>query len=167
MSCWPQLPCRVPKCLRRQKRRGGPFKPGFGLSGFRGSCRNPNTPHNEHRVVWATRPDRDDVRISRTHESEPRKHRRASVQWQLLLDLVESGISREDAYRLVQSHAMHSWKEGLNFREEICKDPSITGRVPAKAIQRAVDLKRQLRKLRDFCAGVWAKKPATQKRRKS
>src|SRR5207248_3893089 len=32
---------------------------------------------------------------------------------QLLLDLVEHGVSREDAYRLVQSHAMRAWKEGL------------------------------------------------------
>src|ERR1700739_5091516 len=32
---------------------------------------------------------------------------------QLLLDLVEHGVSREDAYRLVQAHAMRAWKEGL------------------------------------------------------
>ena len=38
---------------------------------------------------------------------------------QLLLDLVEHGVSREDAYRKVQGHAMHAWKEGLNFRELI------------------------------------------------
>src|SRR5439155_1405001 len=36
---------------------------------------------------------------------------------QLLLDLVEHGVSREDAYRMVQSHAMHAWKEGLDFNE--------------------------------------------------
>src|SRR6202140_2925029 len=36
---------------------------------------------------------------------------------QLLLDLVESGVSREDAYRLVQSHAMRAWKENLNFHD--------------------------------------------------
>src|SRR5262245_5392780 len=29
---------------------------------------------------------------------------------QLLLDLVEHGVSREDAYRAVQSHAMRAWK---------------------------------------------------------
>ena len=29
---------------------------------------------------------------------------------QLLLDLAESGMSREDAYRLVQSHAMRAWR---------------------------------------------------------
>src|SRR5438128_713928 len=80
---------------------------------------------------------------------------------QLLLDLVESGISREDAYRLVQGHAMRAWKEGLNFRDEISKDPSITKRVPAKAIQRAFDLKRQLRNIDAIFARVFgAKKKA-------
>src|SRR4051795_111418 len=58
---------------------------------------------------------------------------------QLLLDLVEQGVSREDAYRLVQSHAMRAWKEGLVFRELIDQDPNITGRVPGTAIQRAFD----------------------------
>ncbi len=82
---------------------------------------------------------------------------------QLLLDLVESGISREDAYRLVQSHAMRSWKEGLNFREEISKDPSIAGRVPAKAIQRAFDLKRQLRNIDAIFARVFGAKKVSKK----
>ena len=36
---------------------------------------------------------------------------------QLLLDLAEAGMSREEAYRLVQAHAMHAWKEDLLFRE--------------------------------------------------
>jgi adenylosuccinate lyase len=36
---------------------------------------------------------------------------------QLLLDLVEHGVSREDAYRMVQHHAMRAWKEDLNFRD--------------------------------------------------
>src|SRR5207248_6778937 len=66
---------------------------------------------------------------------------------QLLLDLVEQGVSREDAYRLVQSHAMHAWKEGLVFRELINQDRNITGRVPGTAIQRAFDLRRQLRNI--------------------
>ncbi len=64
---------------------------------------------------------------------------------QLLLDLVEHGISREDAYRLVQAHAMQAWKEGLNFHELVVKDPDIAARVPHKTIERAFDLRRQLR----------------------
>src|SRR5579872_2911683 len=31
---------------------------------------------------------------------------------QLLLDLVEHGVSREEAYRMVQRHAMRAWQEG-------------------------------------------------------
>ncbi len=43
---------------------------------------------------------------------------------QLLLDLVEHGVSREDAYRLVQAHAMHAWKEELNFRDLVLQGQS-------------------------------------------
>src|SRR6266516_7235039 len=75
---------------------------------------------------------------------------------QLLLDLVEHGISREDAYRLVQSHAMRAWKEGLNFRERVMRDKSITGRVPREQIERAFDLKRQLRNIDEIFARVFA-----------
>jgi adenylosuccinate lyase len=64
---------------------------------------------------------------------------------QLLLELVEQGVSREDAYRLVQAHAMRAWTEGLNFRELVRNDPDITGRVPEQALDRAFDLNRQLR----------------------
>jgi adenylosuccinate lyase len=76
---------------------------------------------------------------------------------QLLLDLVENGVSREDAYRMVQSHAMRAWKEGSNFREQIMRDKNITGRVPAKAIQNAFDLKRQLRNVDAIFARVFGK----------
>src|SRR2546430_7759540 len=51
---------------------------------------------------------------------------------QLLLDLAENGMSREDAYRLVQKHAMRAGKEDLNFREVVMNDPEITSRVPQK-----------------------------------
>jgi adenylosuccinate lyase len=63
---------------------------------------------------------------------------------QLLLDLVEHGVSREDAYRMVQTHAMRAWKEDLNFRDLILKDQNITSRVPKAQIEQAFDLKRQL-----------------------
>ena len=63
---------------------------------------------------------------------------------QLLLDLAESGMSREDAYRLVQSHAMRSWKEGLTFRDEIAGDPAITSRLSPAQLAAAFDYNRQL-----------------------
>ena len=77
---------------------------------------------------------------------------------QLLLDLVESGISREDAYRLVQAHAMRAWREGLDFHELILNDPAIAGRVPRAKIERAFDLTRQLRNIDKIFARVFPAK---------
>ena len=74
---------------------------------------------------------------------------------QLLLDLVENGVVREDAYRIVQRNAMRAWNEGLNFRELIHSDPEITGRVPREQIDRAFDLKRQLRNVDKIFARVF------------
>ncbi len=64
---------------------------------------------------------------------------------QLLLDLVEAGVLREDAYRIVQRNAMQAWREEKNFRELVSSDPEITSRVESKTLDRAFDLKRQLR----------------------
>ncbi len=86
---------------------------------------------------------------------------------QLLLDLVEHGVSREDAYRVVQSHAMRAWKEGLNFRELVTRDRNITGRVPAKALQRAFDLDRQLRNLDAIFARVFGKRSTARTTKRS
>jgi adenylosuccinate lyase len=63
---------------------------------------------------------------------------------QLLLDLAESGMSREDAYRLVQTHAMNSWKNDLIFRDEIAKIPEIASRLSPEKLTRAFDYNRQL-----------------------
>jgi adenylosuccinate lyase len=83
---------------------------------------------------------------------------------QLLLDLVEHGVSREDAYRLVQGHAMRAWKEGLNFRREVMQDKTITARVPKAKLERAFDLQRQLRNVDKIFARVFPTKPAARKK---
>ena len=82
---------------------------------------------------------------------------------QLLLDLVESGVSREDAYRLVQSHAMRAWREGLDFRDLVVNDPTIRGRVPRAKIERAFDLKRQLKNIDKIFARVFPNKTGAKK----
>ena len=74
---------------------------------------------------------------------------------QLLLDLVEHGVSREDAYRMVQQHAMRAWKEDLNFHDLVLKDKAITRRVPRQQIEHAFDLKRQLRNIDKIFARVF------------
>ena len=63
---------------------------------------------------------------------------------QLLLDLAAAGMSREEAYRLVQTHAMRAWKEELVFRDEIAKDPEITSRLSPERLAQAFDFTRQL-----------------------
>ncbi|MBZ5572396.1 MAG: adenylosuccinate lyase [Acidobacteriia bacterium] len=85
---------------------------------------------------------------------------------QLLLDLVEHGVSREDAYRLVQGHAMHAWKEGLNFKELVLKDKAITSRVPRAQVERAFDLQRQLRNVDKIFTRVFKGEPAARKTRR-
>jgi adenylosuccinate lyase len=57
----------------------------------------------------------------------------------VLLALTRAGVSREDAYRLVQRHAMRVWKEGTDFKTLLLNDPEIAGRVPAEAIEAAFD----------------------------
>jgi adenylosuccinate lyase len=64
---------------------------------------------------------------------------------QLLLDLVEAGMLREDAYRLVQANAMRAWKEDLNFRELIMSEPEIASKVKRETLEHAFDLQRPLR----------------------
>ena len=63
---------------------------------------------------------------------------------QLLLDLAEAGMLREDAYRLVQSHAMRSWKEDLVFRDEVAKEAAITELLTPEKLAKTFDYTRQL-----------------------
>ena len=62
---------------------------------------------------------------------------------QLLLDLAEAGMSREEAYRLVQGHAMRAWKEDLVFRDLVEQDPAISTRLPH--LERTFQFERQLK----------------------
>jgi adenylosuccinate lyase len=63
---------------------------------------------------------------------------------QLLLDLAGAGMMREDAYRLVQSHAMRAWKDDLVFRDEVAKDQAITSLLSAEKLEKTFDYTRQL-----------------------
>jgi adenylosuccinate lyase len=47
----------------------------------------------------------------------------------VLLALVESGLARSEAYRLVQRHAMRTWEEEQDFRELVRADQEIAGRI--------------------------------------
>ncbi|HKA01258.1 MAG TPA: adenylosuccinate lyase [Candidatus Solibacter sp.] len=64
---------------------------------------------------------------------------------QVLLDLAAAGMLREDAYRVVQTHAMKAWEEEGDFRAAIESDPEILKLVPEAKIGEAFSLERQLR----------------------
>ena len=63
---------------------------------------------------------------------------------QLLLDLAEAGMLREDAYRLVQEIATRAWKEDLIFRDEVAHDAAIARLLSPEKLARSFDYKRQL-----------------------
>ena len=76
---------------------------------------------------------------------------------QLLLDLAEAGMLREDAYRLVQELAMRAWKEDLVFRDLVAADSRITRQLASEKLARTFDLKRQLKNVDAIFARVDAK----------
>ena len=63
----------------------------------------------------------------------------------LLLALAQKGITREDAYALVQQHAMETWDHGGDYRERVLADPKITERLSTEEIDRAFSLDEALR----------------------
>jgi len=52
----------------------------------------------------------------------------------LLLALVESGLTRDEAYRLVQRHALRAWDEEQDLRELVRADRELAGRVDLDAV---------------------------------
>ena len=61
----------------------------------------------------------------------------------VLLGLVASGLTRDDAYRIVQRNAMRAWDEGVDFRSLLEADPD----VPNEMLDDAFDLRRSLSNL--------------------
>jgi adenylosuccinate lyase len=63
---------------------------------------------------------------------------------QLLLDLAAAGMLREDAYKLVQGHAMKAWEYDQDFRAAIESDPEVTKRLTKPQIAESFSVSRQL-----------------------
>jgi len=64
---------------------------------------------------------------------------------QVLLDLAAKGLSREDAYRLVQRNAMAVWEGKGDFKSLLTTDPEIKEWLSAAELEAAFDLDRQLK----------------------
>ncbi len=101
--------------------------------------------------------DGNHVRVSRSHESQPRKHGRPGFQRPTS---TRPGRARGVSRRRLPHGAdpCHACLEGRpEFRELVMKDKDITSRVPKAQIDRAFDLKRQLRNIDKIFARVFKK----------
>jgi adenylosuccinate lyase len=61
----------------------------------------------------------------------------------VLLALVRAGLTRDEAYRIVQDAAARSWDEDVSFRELLDNDPRVT--VEPSVLDEAFDLERSVR----------------------
>ncbi len=88
------------------------------------------------------------VKGMRVHPERMRRNLEATrglvFSGQVLLDLAAAGVLREDAYRIVQSHAMHCWETGADFQAAIAADPLVAEKLTPTQIQEAFSVERQL-----------------------
>ncbi|MGH2443569.1 MAG: adenylosuccinate lyase [Chloroflexota bacterium] len=57
----------------------------------------------------------------------------------VLTALIDAGMSRQEAYEIVQAAAMHSWRSGEPFRDVICHETAIASRLSAAQLEAAFD----------------------------
>ncbi len=74
---------------------------------------------------------------------------------QLLLDLAGAGMLREEAYALVQKHAMSAWENESDFRVAIEEDPAVLRYLDNKTIGEAFSVERQLKNIDAVFARVF------------
>jgi adenylosuccinate lyase len=79
---------------------------------------------------------------------------------QLLQDLVEKGMPRDDAYKAVQANAMAAWETETSFRERVANDERITKYMTPKDLEYTFDLNRQLRNVDKIFDRVFGAHPA-------
>lgn len=68
----------------------------------------------------------------------------------ILLALVDQGMSREDAYQVVQRNAMKTWGEGRPLAENLLEDPEFQGRLSAEKLDELMDAKSYLNYVDDI-----------------
>jgi adenylosuccinate lyase len=79
---------------------------------------------------------------------------------QLLQDLVEKGMPRDEAYKALQENAMAAWEAEDSFRDRVAKDSRITKYLTPKDLERTFDLQRQLRNVDRVFDRVFGAHPA-------
>jgi adenylosuccinate lyase len=73
----------------------------------------------------------------------------------VLLALTNAGVSREDAYRLVQRNAMKVWQDDKDFLTELLADSEVTAALSEKTIRDQFDLGYHTKHVDDIFARVF------------
>jgi adenylosuccinate lyase len=68
------------------------------------------------------------------------KFRGLIMSQRVLLALTQAGVSREDAYRLVQRNAMKVWEKGADFKTELLADQEVVDALSPGEIEEKFDL---------------------------
>jgi adenylosuccinate lyase len=63
---------------------------------------------------------------------------------QLLLDLAAAGMLREQAYKVVQTHAMRAWESEGDFHAAVTNDPEVLSYLSLQKLEQAFSLERYL-----------------------
>jgi len=75
----------------------------------------------------------------------------------VLLALTQAGLSREDAYAIVQRNAMKTWREGRDFLAELKADPQVTAKLKPAELDAMFDLGYHLKHVDTIFARVFGK----------
>ena len=65
----------------------------------------------------------------------------------VLLELTETGFSREEAYKIVQKNAMKSWNSDTQFYDNIINDKKITNKIPVNKIKKLFNFSYHTKKI--------------------
>jgi len=88
---------------------------------------------------WVVHPDRMKANIDAT--------RGLIFSQSVLLALTKKGLTREEAYQVVQRNSLKAWKDGLDFRELVAADPDVARVLRPKDIERCFSLAPYLDKI--------------------
>lgn len=84
------------------------------------------------------------------------KFRGLVMSQRVLLALTQAGVSREDAYRLVQRNAMKVWEEGKDFKTELLGDKEVLAALSVAEIEEKFDLQYHTKHVDTIFARVFA-----------
>jgi len=73
----------------------------------------------------------------------------------ILLDLTQAGVSREEAYRMVQRNAMKVWEQGKDFLTELLADADVVNALGDAKIRESFDLNYHLKHVDTIFARVF------------